>query len=209
MHTKTDTALSRNKDTAITLANAVDVVYGRGNHLVIHPGNIYYRSLVDALAEYYVAFPKHKKKLVSDLVHESIQAQTPTGRFLAEVRTGHYTELDVETAIRKISQCFREKQPMIKASSPSYGKTKVKMNTDEVSQKIQEMRVGHPLNKDNKTTVPFLNAHHVYTHCFSGVFRLSSRAWAALWTIMARGLSLLHPPRRIRAKQNPLHIQYL
>jgi hypothetical protein len=163
MHTKTDTALSRNKDTAITLANAVDVVYGRGNHLVIHPGNIYYRSLVDALAEYYAAFPRAKKKLVSELVYESIQAQTPPGRFLAENRFGHYTELAMQKALRKISQCFREKQPMIKAASPSYGE--LNMNTDELSQKMQEMRVGYYLNKANKTTVPFLNAHYSLFLC--------------------------------------------
>jgi len=121
----------------INYAHAVDVLYGRGNHLVMHPGNIFYRSLVDALAEYYVGFPKDKKKLVSELVYEAIQTQTPPGRFLAENKVGQYTELDVDKAIRKISQCFREKQPMIKAAGISVNK----MNSEALVQKIHEMRV--------------------------------------------------------------------
>jgi hypothetical protein len=124
----------------ITFANKGDVVYGRGNHLVMHPGNVFYRSLVDALAEYYVTFPKDKKKLVSELVYEAIEAQTPAGRFLSEHKVGHYTELDMDKAIRKISQCFREKQPKIKATGISSTKTS-QMSIEDLVQKIHEMRV--------------------------------------------------------------------
>ena len=123
----------------VTQANAEDVIYGRGNHLKTHPGNIHYRSLVDALREYYVAFSKDKKRFASKLIYDTIQDQSPPGRFLAESTTGIYVELDSEDAIRKISQCFREKQQVIKESNASLPKRK--LTDDEFGGKMQEMKV--------------------------------------------------------------------
>jgi hypothetical protein len=123
----------------IIYANTGDVIYGRGNHLKVHPGNVYYRSLVDSLKEYYVAFTKDKKKLVSELIYESIKGQNPPGKFLAESHARLYTELDMADAVRKISQCFREKQPMIKATKSSMAKKK--LNEGELQVKMEEMRV--------------------------------------------------------------------
>ena len=129
----------RSHITTITLAHAapVDVIYGRGNHIKMHPGNIHYRLLVDALREYYVAFPKNKKKLVSKLIYETIRGQNPPGKFISECEVGKYVELDMKDAIRKINQCFREKQQVIK-EAVSFKK---KMSSEELDEKMQEMRV--------------------------------------------------------------------
>lgn len=140
METTADVMSDPTDDTPISYANVGDVIYGRGNHLKAHPGNVYYRSLVDSLKEYYVAFSKDKKKLVSELVYESIKNQNPPGKFLAECHARLYTELDMADAVKKISQCFREKQPMIKAAASNSAEKK-KWSTDEIHEKLEEMRV--------------------------------------------------------------------
>lgn len=122
----------------VSYAHSMDVIYGRGNHLKAHPGNVYYRSLVDSLKEYYATFTKDKKKIVSELIYESIKTQDPPGKFLAESHDRLYTELDMVDAVKKISQCFREKQPMIKACTT---KEKKKLNPLELQVKLDEMRV--------------------------------------------------------------------
>jgi hypothetical protein len=124
--------------------NDVDVIYGRGNHLKKHPGNIKYRSLVQALKEYYVIM--NKKHIVSKLLYEAIRCQNPAGKFLSEQAVGKYVELDEAAAIRKISQCFRENQRSVKT-----GMSPIEINRtltdEEVSQLVHEMIVSN-MNND-------------------------------------------------------------
>ena len=126
-------------DHFIANVNKEDVIYGRGNHIKSHPGNIHYRSLVQAIKEYYAAFNNDKKKMVSALVYESIHGQNPPGRFLVHIQDRQYVELDMENSIRRISQCFREKQPSDKASASFTPKRK--MSDEETDVQLQKMRV--------------------------------------------------------------------
>jgi hypothetical protein len=131
--------LCRSESSAIIYhANAEDVIYGRGNHLKKHPGNKHYRSLIQAVREYYEMFPKDKKRIVCKLVYETIQGQRPPGRFLTEIQSGQYVELDIEVALRKISQCLREKHNKIIKVSP--GRLKTISEIDPYG-KIEEIRV--------------------------------------------------------------------
>lgn len=123
--------------TAISDAKSEDVIYGRGNRLKNHPGNMYYRSLIKAIREYYVIFPKDKKRLVSKIIFDSIKNQDPPGRFLTETHDGQFMELEVEDTLRKISQCLREKQSEIKSSS----RRKKKLSNDEIIEKIRQIQV--------------------------------------------------------------------
>lgn len=138
MEAKNNNVFTIDSLTTSTLSKKMYVIYGRGHHLVNHPGNVYYRSLVHSLAEYYAAFPTDKKKLVSELLYQSMKSQKPPFIFLAEFKVGHYAELDRDTAVRKISQCFREKQRKIKAvASTSELKT---MTSEEIHLKMAEMQ---------------------------------------------------------------------
>ena len=119
--------------------NDEDVVYGRGNHLKMHPGNIHYRSLVQAIKHYYVLFANDKKQLVSMLVYESIKAQNRPGRFLIRYKEGTIAELDTDNAVRKISQCMREKQKSDPVPIPSNPDSK--MSEEEISLTLSKIRV--------------------------------------------------------------------
>ena len=113
------TATKQTSDRSKAVANIQDVIYGRGNHLKKHPGNIHYRSLVNALKDYYVVVAKEHKSVVCALVYESIKGQDPPGRFLEEHSEGEYTELGSKEVLPKIGQCFRERQRVIKAKAAS------------------------------------------------------------------------------------------
>jgi hypothetical protein len=89
--------------------NEGDVIYGRGNHIKFHNGNLVYRCLIQNLKHQYVTMKK--KNELSMSVYHAIINQSPTkGRFLEECKCGQYLALDCTVATRKISQCFREKQ---------------------------------------------------------------------------------------------------
>ena len=62
------------------------------------------------------------------------------GRFLEERPEGEYRELGKKEAIqKKIGQCFREKQRVIKAKAPS--EPIQILSENELYAKVQEMRV--------------------------------------------------------------------
>jgi len=125
---------------SIVNVSSNDIVYGRGNNLKKHSGNINYRSIVQSLKEFYVTFPKYQKKIVGKIIHEKIKSLNPPGRFLVKTNVGKYTELDIKSAIRKINQCLREKQKAFKAST-SLDSELVPLTESELEVKIQEMRV--------------------------------------------------------------------
>jgi len=150
METSDDTALRRSEATetrTLSTANDEDVIYGRGNHLKNHPGNQHYRILIKALKDYYLQFPKDKKKKIGKLVYDSIKGQCPPGRFLAEIQGRQYVELRFEDALRKISQCLRENKAKAKVASPRHRK---KISDHDVYEKLEEMQV-RLQEKQNKT----------------------------------------------------------
>jgi len=91
-----------------------DILSGRGNGVQYHPGNIYYRELINSFKLNYVSAERHKKREYCKLVHEQIKNRNPPGRFLAfnERNKLHY-ELTEEKVKEKIMQAFREKQPQL------------------------------------------------------------------------------------------------
>jgi hypothetical protein len=125
---------------AKTTYTDMDVIYGRGNHLKVFPGNLHYRSLVQALKPFYVSFAMSQKRIVSKLVYNAIVTQEPPGRFLSEASDGECVELTMDEAIRKISQCFRENQSAMKAAT-SPDNINHKLNEHDLSDKICEMTV--------------------------------------------------------------------
>jgi len=94
-----------------------DVVSGRGNGSNLHPGNIYFRSVVVTNKSKYVAScSKDKKNLKLAIVHQ-IQNRTPPGRFLDKNRiTGLWKCMSQKEALKKTGQALREDAPRLRSS---------------------------------------------------------------------------------------------
>lgn len=84
-----------------------DVIFEKGNKSKKHPGNKYYRTLVNAhLSEF--DNRKTNKGIISKLVYDEITSSSR--RFLQKLDNGSYVVLDDTTAIYKIGQRFRDEK---------------------------------------------------------------------------------------------------
>ena len=100
-----------------------DVLCARGNGVRDHPGNVRYRSFVDALRDDCVAAAKQEKPLFARVIVARIRGFNPPGRFLrkGEEKYGQNPELwyDIgdKSAIAKTSQALREGATAIRKKS--------------------------------------------------------------------------------------------
>lgn len=98
----------------VTEPNVNDVLSGRGGRINSHPGNVYFRELVNQHKYQYLAKETAKldKAKIADRIVRQIRNLNPPGRFLKEVpKTSHYVEIGDEKARKKAGQAMREKAP--------------------------------------------------------------------------------------------------
>ena len=98
----------------VTEPNINDVLSGRGGRINSHPGNVYFRELVNQHKYQYLAKETAKldKAKIADRIVRQIRGLNPPGRFLKEVpKTSHYIEIGDERARKKAGQAMREKAP--------------------------------------------------------------------------------------------------
>jgi hypothetical protein len=95
--------------------HAHDILSGRGNGANQHSGNIYFRNLICQFKRKYILSEPAIKKQITSQVFHIVRAREPPGRFLRQkAKSGEWTELDRETALRKTAQALREKAPELK-----------------------------------------------------------------------------------------------
>ncbi|KAL9182192.1 hypothetical protein ACHAXT_012844 [Thalassiosira profunda] len=100
---------------------AADVLLGRGEKRLCHPGNVRYRDLVGRYRDVYEAVPKADKLKVARLVLRVLRSADPPSRFLRKNDAGAWEEVSDEIAITtKISQALREKRNGGGRDSTSY-----------------------------------------------------------------------------------------
>ncbi len=91
-----------------------DVLCGRGQIINAHPGNVYFRSIVNRLKLEYVMSEKVDKKVFANVIVESIKSQNPPGRFLKKDKeTKLWYDVGGKTALKKTRQALREGAPII------------------------------------------------------------------------------------------------
>ncbi len=91
-----------------------DVLSGRGNNINAHPGNKYFRSLVNKLKVEYVATQKSEKGMFAKLIVTQIRGLNPPGRFLKQnPDTGLWDDIGDKKAVDKTRQALREQAPEI------------------------------------------------------------------------------------------------
>jgi len=94
----------------------IDCLCGRGGHATNHPGNIQFRLLVNQYKDHYMELSRYGKLQVAVEVVRLWRSQNPPGRFLAmtnpkERENIKWHDIGDKEAIRKTSQCLRERIP--------------------------------------------------------------------------------------------------
>jgi hypothetical protein len=95
-----------------------DILCGRGGNINIHPGNIYFRKLVDSRKPAYVtARFKREKRTIAESILNDIKKKN--GRFLTKNEAGEWLIFPDHKARDKTSQALREDAPKIRAKLQS------------------------------------------------------------------------------------------
>jgi hypothetical protein len=86
-----------------------DVRLGRGGSTAKHPGNVWYRTLVNRYRQLYKDSKKFQKMLVSKAIVFAVIYRDPPGRFLEMHPDTHWHIVPYHRAVNKVSQALREK----------------------------------------------------------------------------------------------------
>ncbi len=139
--------MSLNRKDALTNdPNCNDVLCGRGGRIAKHPGNIYFRELVNAHRALYVSkdTKKSDKARIAAKIVETIRNLDPPGRFLMETKTlsaengfcssSVWIDIGDDRARKKTAQAMRE-QKTLKKQQKQLGqlRTQEEMNNVDVS----------------------------------------------------------------------------
>jgi len=109
------TATTEQQTRGIITPHPNDVISGRGAGANQHPGNVYYRHLIQSQKLNYLSSnPTTKKNMIQGIV-DAVKAQSPSGRFLkSDPTTELWHCITLEQARRKTGQSFREDAPKLK-----------------------------------------------------------------------------------------------
>jgi hypothetical protein len=98
------------KANTIITAGPCDVLFGRGYKLNSHPGNIYYRNIVEEARRAYDTCSRKEKKTETEKIVKAIKKR---GRFL-RLEGSVWVEVTDENARLKVSHAFRYKGKRMK-----------------------------------------------------------------------------------------------
>ena len=101
---------------SLTSLTHVDVICGRGGHVISHPGNVKFRALVEQFKAGYVQASRYAKAEITADVVRLWRTQTPPGRFLimtypAKGDASTWHDIGDKGAFKKVAQCLRERNP--------------------------------------------------------------------------------------------------
>lgn len=102
-----------------------DVLFGRGGHINIHPGNVRFRTKAFELRTWYEASTKEEKYNISKMLIESVKGEGH--RFLEKTSDGLWHEVSGNGVRKKASQALRERVRGPTNSSDSVGSEEGKM----------------------------------------------------------------------------------
>lgn len=116
----------KNQGFGIVTPHPHDILSGRGNGANQHPGNIYFRRLINKYKHHYINTGPSEKKLITKRIVEEVQTRNPPGRFLKQNSDNElYDGLDMDKVLKKTGQALREKAPELKKRAREEIKTKV------------------------------------------------------------------------------------
>lgn len=131
--------------TCVEEPRPTDVLRGRGVRVNRHPGNEYFRKIVDEYVNVYAMSTKKQKMEITRSVVDHIRQQLrPPGRFLEkDSTTGYWREVDNKVALEKASQALRDGAAPIRRESANDSWDPIYMDTifddeDDVGAKRQQ-----------------------------------------------------------------------
>ena len=101
----------RNEDKTIMTPHDNDVLFGRGNFVNRHVGNLNFRKLCRENKATYSKCSKLEKKSISIKIVKSIRELDPAGRFLKRNKQGQWFDVGDQEAREKTSQALRDCNP--------------------------------------------------------------------------------------------------
>lgn len=87
-----------------------DVLLGRGTHIALFKGNVYFRYLVWKMKDIYNEAKKSEKGDIARLVMQQVHNLTPPGRFVQETEDGKFELAKPQKAFEKTCQTLRERK---------------------------------------------------------------------------------------------------
>jgi len=86
-----------------------DILFGRGKSVVEHPGNAWFRDLVDKSMMQYESCTRMEKASLAEMIVNMVK--DAGGRFLKPEDEGDYwEEVDDHTARKKVAHTFRNRR---------------------------------------------------------------------------------------------------
>ena len=116
-----------------------DVLFGRGNNVNRHLGNLNFRKLCRENKAHYAMCSKLEKKAVSVKIVNTVKKLDPPGRFLRRNKEGKWVDVGDQEAREKTSQalrdCLPEDEALSEASDPKSNVDKKMMSQKGHSRK--------------------------------------------------------------------------
>ena len=99
----------------ISIPHPHDILVGRGNGANQHPGNVYFRELVQRFKYRYIHTPSSEKKFITKHIINEIRKRNPPGRFLKQnPESDLWDTLEMDKTLEKTSQALRENAPELR-----------------------------------------------------------------------------------------------
>ena len=136
-----------------------DVIFGRGNGVACHVGNVKFRSYIWDARERYAEADRNDKNLVAESVCEMVTAGG--GKFLVKEPNGEYwVEANERKALEKACQALREQKwnpdnkPVLPSEEPEKPKKEKPKKKKKLPKKEKEKVVKKTKKMSAKTKVP-------------------------------------------------------
>ncbi|CAJ1969896.1 unnamed protein product [Cylindrotheca closterium] len=84
----------------------MDVLFGKGYRLQLHPGNVFFREFLEQHRDEYESTPRQNRRAMAVELAQSLRNNG--ARFLQKAESGEWVESDNSQAEKKVSQFFRE-----------------------------------------------------------------------------------------------------
>ena len=115
---------------AIECPNLNDVIFRTGKSYMCHPGNVMFRSLIEAKLDEHFSSSRKEKAAIAWWIVEQVEMKK--GRFLKWDKRGWWTEFEDRSEIRyKIPTYFRDFSRNVKARNSSAARKKDSKSIDE------------------------------------------------------------------------------
>ncbi len=180
-----------------------DILSGRGAGVNLHPGNVYFRSLIQKHKQSYIEGDPGAKKRIIKQIHEMT---TKRGRFLKQdPETELWQPITVEEARKKTGQALRENAPALKKQRSDI---KQKLQLAQQLKAVLPDYLSTPRNETESSSLGSRSPPEMMTPSYAPPAMMSAHATNLLWSRMnmlqEKQEQLKRKQRELEDEQNQL-----